>query len=223
MLDTAATLAAAAALAVAAQQLPPNALEHLPTLKVELQTHWPEAPYKSAFGGQVEQETCVSLKHKKCWSPYAELKTSREYGFGLGQVTVTERFDNFKEAQKLHPSLRNWTWDNRYNATYQLRTMVLMDRMNHGKFSWASSPFERMAFTFASYNGGVGGTLNDRLVCKVTTDCDPDTWFGHVEHTSKKMKKPVSGYGKSFFEINREYVHNILKVRRMKYAAHLES
>jgi len=198
-------------------QLPPLAEVHAPTLRVELLQHWPEAPYKHMFGGQVEQETCISLRHSRCWSPTAELKTDREYGFGLGQITITSAFDNFQEAKKLDPTLGDWDWENRYNAQFQLRAMVLKDKFNFGKFSWAFEEYERMAFTFASYNGGVGGVLSDRRVCAVTEGCDVSKWFGHVEHTSKKAKVPKSGYGKSFFMINREYVVNILTVRSAKY------
>lgn len=201
--------------------LPPLALEYLPVLAQELRVNWPAAPVRSVFGAQVEQETCASLKSKKCWSPYAELKTSREYGFGLGQITVTERFNNFEAARALSPTLKHWTWENRYNATYQLRTLVLMNKMTYAKLPWAADPRERMSFTFAGYNGGLGGVLSDRAVCKVTPGCDPSRWFGHVEHTSKKSKVKVSGYGQSFFQINRGYVRNIMEERRWKYVPYL--
>ena len=133
----------------------PNEVLHLPTLRSELYAIWPSASPKSAFAAQVHKETCASLRSKKCWSPTAELKTDREYGFGLGQLTVTKKFDNFKEAKKLHPSLKDWEWENRYNPVYQLRTMVLMDKFNYGKFSWAEVDYERMAFSFAAYRGGI--------------------------------------------------------------------
>lgn len=194
-----------------------NERKYLPVLSKEIDNHWPTVSIRSVFGAQVMQETCPSLRSKKCWSPTAELKTEREYGFGLGQLTVTPRFNNFKEASKLHPSLKDWTWENRYAAEYQLRTMILMDKFSHDKAAWAKTNEDQLAFAFASYNGGLGGVLSDRTVCKVTPGCDPDRWFGHVEKTSKKAKVAVGGYGKSFFEINREYVKNILFVRRPRY------
>lgn len=205
----------------AAGEIPENAKQHLPTLRTVVEDYWADAPLRSTFAGQVEQETCVSLKHKKCWSPYAELKTDREYGFGLGQITVTKSFDNFKEAKKLDSSLKNWQWENRYNAEFQLRTLVLTDKFNFGKFAWATDSYERMAFALAAYNGGLGGVLSDRRVCSASSSCDPSKWFGQVEHTSKKAKVAVKGYGKSFFEINREYVRNILTVRRHRYITHM--
>lgn len=200
-----------------AVQLTANEQQHLPTLLLESNLYWPELAWKSMLGAQVRQETCPSMKSKLCWNPHAELKTSREYGFGLGQLTVTAQFDNFKAAKKLDTTMKDWTWDNRYNANYQLRTMILMDKFNYGKFSWAADEKERMAFSFAAYNGGIGGALSDRGVCRNTPDCDPDRWFDHVEHTSKKAKVPVSGYGQSFFQINRGYVNNIINVFPARY------
>lgn len=203
-------------LSALAAEIPPNAHKYLPVLAEQVAGYWPTAPYRSVFAAQVETESCISLRHPKCWTPYAELKTSREYGFGLGQITVTKSFDNFQAAKGLDSSLKNWAWENRYNAEYQLRTLVLMDRNNYNVFKWASDSKERMAFSFAAYNGGVGGVLSDRAVCKATPGCDPTKWFGHVENTSKKAKAPVKGYGLSFFQINRNYAKGMW-VRNVKY------
>ena len=199
----------------------PNEEKYLPVLEEEIKEYWEGDPLKSIFAAQVQQETCPSLRSKKCFSPYAELKTDREYGFGLGQITVTSRFDNFKEARKLHPSMKDWTWENRYNAEFQLRTLVLMDFSNYSKFDWAENDLDRMAFALAGYNGGVGGVLSDRTVCRSTPGCNPNLWFGNVEFTSKKAKLPASGYGQSFFQINRSYVANGTGARRTRYIVHL--
>lgn len=220
-MDYSACVAACKALivvAVPSATFIPNEALYLPVLRSELHSRWPDAPHKSAFAAQVNQETCASLKSKKCWSPTAELKTDREYGFGLGQLTVTSRFDNFKEAKKLDRTLKDWTWENRYNATYQLRTMILMDKFSYGKFDWAENEYERMAFSFAAYNGGIGGVLSDRAVCRTVHSCNAGRWFGNVEHTSKKAKVAASGYGQSFFQINRGYVKNVMDLRRARYA-----
>lgn len=203
--------------------LPPLAVQYLPVLQQELGKSWPEAPFQTVFAAQIEQESCVSLTSKRCWSPKAELKTSREYGFGLGQVTIaynadgTERFNNFEAAKKLAPSMKDWEWGNRYDAAFQIRTLVLMDKFNYGKFAMMVLENERMAFSFAAYNGGLGGVLSDRTVCKITEGCVPNRWFNQVENTSKKAKVPVKGYGQSFFQINRGYVRNIMCLRNVKY------
>jgi hypothetical protein len=200
-----------------AQEPPAGALAHLPTLAAEITAHWPQASPRSALAAQVEQETCYSLTHRKCWSPTAELKTAREYGFGLGQLTVTSRFDNFAAARDLHPSLRDWQWTDRYDATRQLRTMVLMDRGAYRRLSGVPDNWQRLAMTLSAYNGGTSGVLADRRLCASIGGCDPDQWFGHVERHSLKAKTKTAGYGQSFFAINREYVRNVLYVRRGRY------
>lgn len=200
-----------------ADELPPGAVKYLPVLSAEIKGHWPAAPMPAALAGQVEQETCASLKSPKCWNPRTELKTDREYGFGLGQLTVTPRFDNFAEARKLDASLRDWQFADRYDPARQLRTLVLMDRNGFSRLAFIPDGRERMAMALASYNGGLGGVLSDRRVCAGTPGCDPARWFGNVERTSLKAKTAAKGYGKSFFEINREYVRNIMTVRAARY------
>ena len=198
-------------------QFIPGETQYLPVLAGEIESNWPTVPVRSVFAAQVHQETCISLKNKKCWSPTAELKTAREYGFGLGQLTVTDRFDNFQVARKLDTSLKDWTWENRYNAQYQLRTLVLMNKFNFNKIGDTPDDMERLAFSFAAYNGGLGGLISDRSACRATMGCDATRWRYNVEYTSKKSKVKYQGYGKSFFEINREYVANIMGARRTRY------
>lgn len=205
---------------VHAAPLPANAVAYLPLLQDEQAAHWPGAPLRSAMAAQVEQETCISLISKRCWSPRAELKTSREQGVGLGQITRTSRFDALAELKRAYPSqLREWSWqDNLYDPRYQLRGLVLKNKQNFGLIKQASSPSDRLAMAYSAYNGGMGGLLSDRQLCRGTAGCNSGMWFGNVEHTSLKAKRVTTGYGKSFFEINREYVTNVLVVRRVRYA-----
>jgi hypothetical protein len=194
---------------------------YIPAIVTEIKNNFATLPKPILVAGQVEQETCASVK--KCWNPKTELKTSREYGFGLGQLTIaynadgTERMNNFTAAKKLDKSLANWKWEDRYNASYQIRVMVIMDRIAYNQVSFASDPYERMAFMFSGYNGGVGGVIKDRNICKSKAGCDPNKWFGNVEKYTYRNTKPVDGYKKSFFDINREYVVNIMNVRWKKY------
>lgn len=202
--------------------IPPNSKQYLPLLSKVIDEYWKELSIKSSPAGQVEQETCISLKHKKCWNPKAELKTSREYGFGFGQITITDKFNNFEEIKKMDKSLKSWKWEDRYDPYTQLKALIVYDKFIYNKIIGANSDFDRLCFTFASYNGGLGGLVQERQLCKLTKGCDSTKWFGNVENTSRKSKKKYQGYGKSFFEINREYVHNILLVRRQKYIPYLE-
>ena len=199
--------------------LPPNALLYLPILVSEYHRNWPDIAIPSTLASQVEQETCISLRSKGCWNPHTELKTSREYGFGLGQITITRQFNTFTDVQKLDPTLAAWKFSNRYDPTMQLRALVLKDKQGYQSVKGSSDEASHLAFTFAAYNGGLGGLLSDRRVCAATPGCNQGVWFGNVEGTSLKAKSAASGYGQSFFQINREYVVNVMTVRRLKYDA----
>jgi hypothetical protein len=197
--------------------LPENSYEYIPILMKELNTHWSEFSGKSYIAAQVEQETCYSLTHSKCWSPMAELKTSREYGFGFGQLTITNKFNKFEEVKELHNSLSDWEWNDRYNPQKQLRALVLLDNNIHTKVNWAANGYNRLAFTLASYNGGLQSVRNDSELCRNTENCDYTRWFENVEKTSWKSKTKLTGYGQSFYDINRGYVKNIMTERYIKY------
>lgn len=199
------------------QNIPKNAIEYLPLLNKVIDETWPDLSMRSLTASQVEQETCISLTHSKCWNPKAELKTSREYGFGFGQITITDKFNNFEEIKKMDKSLIDWKWEDRYNPYRQLKALIVYDKFIYNKVIGAHSDYDRLAFTLAAYNGGLGGLTQDRQLCKLQNNCDSSKWFSNVEKTSNKSKVKSSGYGKSFFEINREYVSNILLVRRNKY------
>lgn len=197
--------------------VPKAFLPHHETLiKVMLST-WKDIPIPSIVPALIEQETCPSLTHWKCWNTKAELKTDREYGFGLGQLTVTSRFNAFDEMKALDQRLRQWRWEDRYNAENQMIATVVMLKRNYNVFKAVTDTQERMAFATASYNGGIGGIQADQRVCRNTKGCDPNRWFNNVEHTSLKAKVALHGYGKSFFETNREHSRNIFKIRRFKY------
>lgn len=211
-----------------AAEPPGAALALLPVLKAEQLRWWPDHPLPSTLGAQIEQETCYSLKHHKCWSPQARLKTSREEGYGLGQITRTwdklgaKRFDSLAEMRAQFPdALAGWSWDSPSlsDPRMQMRGMILMDLRNYRALADVHETSDRLAMALAAYNGGLGGVRSDQKVCAGTLGCDPARWWGHVEHTSLKDKTAVPGYGKPFFAINREYPVNIMFVRRPRYVA----
>lgn len=212
----------------ATTQLPTNAKTYIPVLNTVLGTYWPDVSSPWYLGGQIEQETCPSLKSKQCWSPHAELKTYREYGFGLGQLTITynkngtERFNSFKDVQTLDKSLKGWKFSDRFDPNKQIRALVATDRSNWNKVTGVTDDRERAAMMFVSYNAGFGRVLSDRRLCKAESTkaapCDPDKWFGNVEHHSYlKKTKAAAGYSKTFFQTSREYPSNIINIRSPKY------
>lgn len=206
-----------------AAEVPAAAKPLLPILAQQQRLIWSDAPSPEVLAGQIEQESCITVTHSKCWNPRAELKTKRENGIGLGQFTRAYRadgsirFDKITELVSTYPSLKGWGWSNRYDGRYQLTALVEMDKGIYQRQKGAATDRDRWSFTFSGYNGGESGVLQDRRLCANTRGCDPSRWDGHVALHSLKARRPSPGYGKSFFAINREYVTNILDVRSHKY------
>lgn len=205
-----------------AQTLPPNAVKYLPDLVAAMDSM--QFPYqlRHSIAGQVEQETCPSAKHSKCWNPKAELNTKRELGIGLGQVTIayredgSERFNLFKELTA-RPELKDWKWEDRYNPYYQIKAILVLNRMNYVKLQYPfENEYEKMAAMFASYNGGFGDVMKSRLVCLKHPTCPSKKWFDGIETTNVKSERKFI-YGRSPREINNEYPRNIMKIRMGKY------
>ena len=203
--------------------LPPNAGLYLPVLVSEYKRYWSDMPYPHLLAGQVEQETCISLKSKGCWNPKTENinpKNNGEYGFGLGQLTKTNKFNAFEEAKARFDGVRDWKWENRFDPAYQLRTMIYMDKAAYKNLRGVTVE-DKLAFTFSAYNGGVGGVLQSKKLCQQVPGCDPYRWTGHVAEQSLS-KRTLPGYRLTAFQINREYVHNIMHVRSEKYKEHTQ-
>lgn len=204
--------------------IPENAKKYIPVLDNELLRLWPEMPYPHYFGALIEQESCISLKHKKCWDPRAELKTSRELGVGFGQLTKayradgSVRFDTIADLnRKYKQELKDLAWSNVYQRPdLQIRAMTLLYKENYTALREVKNPWQRLAMADAAYNGGLSGLRKDRLQCSLTQGCSAQTWFGNVELTCMKSKKPIYG-NRSACDINREHVQLTLEVRLDKY------
>lgn len=201
--------------------LPPGYLKYGPTLEVERVKYWPDHPDPAALAALVEQESCVSLKSSRCWNPAAKLKTSREEGAGMGQITRayredgSERFDALAELRgRYFEELGALTWDNVYSRPeLQLRALVLKSKDSAAPFTSSEG---WLHFGDAAYNGGLAGVQKERRACKLSDGCDPAKWFGHVEVHCMKSRRAIYG-GRSACDINREHVRNVFKVRRAKY------
>lgn len=208
----------AAAPRALAAPLPAGAVQNLPVLAGEIRDVWPSLTMPSVLAAQVEQESR--------WQPQAELKTAREYGFGLGQFTVayradgSERFNAWREVRALDPALSGWQWADRYDVRLQLRAVVVKNRACYRRLRpLLDDDYNAMAMCDAAYNGGLGGVYAERRLCAATAGCNPDCWFGNVALHSTKSRAKWHGYGASAFEINRGHVKNVMIVRRPKYAA----
>lgn len=207
----------------ASTYIPQGAHTYRLTLLVEQRQHWPDHPQKELLPALIEHESCISLKHSRCWNPASRLKTSREEGAGFGQITRawrpdgTTRFDALQEMRDRHPALREWSWSNVYNRPdLQLRAVILKSRDDFQALRVIENKRERLAFADAAYNGGMGGVQKERRACQITTGCDPQRWWGHVEHKCLKSRTPLYG-GRSACDINRHHVRDVIQVRSFKY------
>ncbi len=193
------------------------------TLKVEQIKGWPDHPKPELLPALIEHESCITLKHSRCWNPSSRLKSAREEGAGLGQITRAWspdgklRFDALAEMRDRHPALREWSWKNVYDRPdLQMRAVVLKTRGDFMSLSVVKRESDRLEFADAAYNGGLGGVQKDRRACQVKTGCDPQRWFGHVEGTCTKSRAPLYG-GRSACEINRHHVSDVVLIRSPKY------
>lgn len=204
--------------------IPPQAYSYRLTIKEELNTYFRDIPHWNYIPSLIEHESCISLRHSKCWNPRSQLKTSREEGAGLGQLTRaynsdgTLRFDSLKEMRKkYYAELKELKWETIYSRPdLQIRTMILMVRDNYNMLYAVEDEDSRLQMSDAAYNGGLSGLLKERRACGLASNCDPNIWFNHVEKHCLKSTKPLYG-NRSACDINRHHVYDVYIVRMPKY------
>jgi hypothetical protein len=205
--------------------IPAGAQKYGPVLKTEQLRISPAHPAPETLAARVEVESCVTLHSPRCWNPSSRLKTEREEGAGMGQITRTYapdgalRMDALAEVRKLDPSLAEWSWGNVYTRPdLQLRALVVMDHdCDRRLAAMVHNPLERVRMCDAAYNGGFGGMQAERRACGQRAGCDPQRWFANVSEVCLKSKVRWKGYGRSACEINREHVVAVTVTRAPKY------
>lgn len=198
-----------------AQKLPGDAATLLPVLNHEIDTYWPDLVPRSWLASIPDQEANWKLK--------ATLKTSREFGCGLGQFTKAYdaqgnvRFDALEETKRLDPSLKGWTWADCYNAQYQLRGLVLKTKVNERNCRAVLSGNRNIkACDSATYNGGFGSVTKRIRSCRAIRGCQADQWFGYLDQQCPQANVKVAGYGESFCMINSKYPGRV-EARQAKF------
>lgn len=210
--------------------IPERAYQYLPTVKSSSKRLMPYLSTPWYFAGLIEHESCISLKHSRCWSPTSELKTSREHGVGLGQITRawrsdgTLRFDSLEEMRRRYPEeLGEWNWSNakeRYDL--QISAIVLMIRQNYDYLNKVDISYNRLAMSDAAYNGGLGNVNKARQACGLSANCDPDIWFDQVEKYMPQNRSALYGQ-RSAYDIVTHHVKDVLTVRMLKYQPYFEA
>lgn len=203
--------------------IPKQASEHIPTLVKEQKTFWPTHPKPQYLASLIEHESCISLTHSRCWNPKSRLKSAREEGGGLGQITRayrqdgTIRFDALQEIRNKHIELKELSWYNVYTRPdLQIRAVVFKMQDNYKYYYRFTDKENALAFADAAYNGGIGGLDNERRACYISNGCDPTKWFDNVENFCLKSKAALYGQ-RSACDINRHHVEDVLVTRAPKY------
>ena len=203
--------------------IPKQAPRYLPVLKTEQVKYWKDHPTPFVLAGLIEQESCISLTHSKCWNPNSSLKTSREEGAGFGQTTRayradgSVRFDALQELKDKHPVLSDWSWNNVYaRPDLQLAAIVLKSQDDYKTLSKIKDKEARLHFTDVAYNSGRGNVDNKRRACGLSKNCDPQKWFDNVENICDKNAKPIYG-NRTACMITKEHTYNVFKIRSDKY------
>lgn len=210
----------------------PRAEALLPVIRLEADRFAPNIETPWYFPGLFEHESCISLKHSKCWASTAELRNNREHGVGLGQLTRTWtptgaiRFDNLTAMKKQNPrDLAELSWDTiKSRPDLQIRTTLFMVGESYRKLGMVSDPLERLKMTDSAYNGGLGHVNQARTTCGISRGCSAQVWKGNVEKYLPKSKFPDPRYGgRSMYEINTHHVNDVFNVRMPKFKPYFDT
>jgi hypothetical protein len=198
-------------------------------LKDQIDRVWKDIPSRTYLAGLIEQESCISLTHSRCFDPTSSLKTAREEGAGLGQLTRAYakdgslRFDSLEDMVKRHSAqLKGLNWKTVYSRPdLQVTAMILMVKDNYNQLDKDIPYQERLKFTDSAYNRGLGNLKKDRRTCGLKSNCDPNIWFKNVERIKPASLKPIYG-NRTGWDINREHVSSVFNIRMNKYVPLME-
>lgn len=190
-----------------------QARPYLPQLSRAIDANWPGMPLREIAAGQVEQESN--------WKETATLKTSRELGRGLVQMTIAydksgkERFNIFRDASRMR-ALKAWDWQrDPYNTRYQLTFLVLQDRSNFVQVRpFFANDTEAHKGSLVCYNAGSGRWLQRRANAK-RMGLPFDRWDGGLDRAYSKGETALL-YGRPLWQAVNEYPRVIFK-RSDKY------
>ena len=209
----------------------PKAIELIPVIRLEAEKFAPQIETPWYFPGLIEHESCISLRHSKCWHSAAELKNNREHGVGLGQLTASWdkygklRFDNLAEMKRRNPrDLGELSWETiKSRPDLQIRTMIFMVNDSYKQLAPLKYPLERLKMADSAYNGGISHVFKARSMCGISRGCDPQLWDNNVERYLPKSKTPDSRYGgRSMYSINTGHVFDVFYNRMDKFKPFFE-
>lgn len=209
------------------EYIPENAWEYRDMLFNELERNTPEIPDYNFVPALIEHESCISLRHSRCFNANSILSNKREHSIGFFQIAKAYRTDGSVRMDtlaalksKYRNDLKEANWGNLANRPdLQMRAGTLLIKDNWNYFRHTVPDFnERMYFVDAAHNAGAGNINKDIRACNLVKGCDSSKWFGNVEKTCQRSKRPIAAYGnRSVCDINRGHVVDVFKVRKPKY------
>ncbi len=210
--------------------IPKNAYALLEPIEIEASNLTPEIdPWY--FAALYEHESCLSLTHSKCMNPASEYKrydkvtnVLLEQGVGLGQTTRAYkstgqlRFDTLAGMKSIYRTqLADLNWDNiKTRPDLQIRIGILLTMENYRALYTVKNHTDRLYMADAAYNGGLKDLRQERTLCGLKPNCDPQKWFGNVETVVYKSTAKIHN-GRSSYEVNRHHVHDVFNNRMNKY------
>ena len=204
--------------------IPKQAYNYRDIIYEETLEYYRESPHYNYIPSLIEHESCISLTHSKCWNPSSRLKTSREEGAGLGQLTRafnpdgSIRFDSLSNLKRNYPKqLSELSWGNIYvRADLQIRAIELMVNETYKSLYNIDNVEARLHMTDSAYNGGLRDLQRSRRECGLARNCNPGIWFDNVERYCVKSKKSLYG-NRSACDINIHHVKDVFKSKLPKY------
>lgn len=148
----------------------------------------------SRFAGQIHQESY--------WNPLAKSK----YAAGLSQFTpataewISGKYKELESNDVLSPK-------------WAIAALVRYDHFLYARAD-GSAECDRWAFALSGYNGGETWRKRDQALCAGQDHgdhCDPERWFGNVEHHSNRANWAIKE--------NRGYVERILTDLEHRYVS----
>jgi len=206
------------------KDIPSRAYDYFPLVIVESFENMRDFTKPYYFGGLIEHETCITLCSKRCWNPKAELKTKREQGVGLGQLTRvfnkngTVKWDMLRTLKMMYPDkLKDLTWENiKKRPDLQIKALILLWKKDYSYYKGKVKNSDILWFADSAYNGGFKWLNRERRLCKFKKGCDPKKWFHNVaDIKSRRAKRKLYG-NRTAWDINRHHVEDV-KTRMKKY------
>jgi hypothetical protein len=180
--------------------IPAGAAKNLPVMKKAFLSIWPQAPMLHIPAGQVEQESS--------WNEHATLKTPRELGRGLCQMTITKSFNIYLSAVQ-YKALKGWDWKTSpYDPEKQLTFLAYQDRDNFNA-SKAINDEERWKMACVRYNAGEG-RINSRRRYAIAKGIPTDRWTGGLELAHSSLENSLL-YGATLWKTVNAYPALIFK------------